>query len=281
MFAPYTKCAAITGEHGFGSKNHEVVALLLEHALLPKYKTHTEKVLWRPIFQALETVSKLTTIPVSQNDWVLITPKSIYKDLKQQQVTAEVIPSQKKWVDKEGLRIDWDKLWKVIQSLKYSFRDLHGALYYLTTRCFIIPTKDKYEDCVYCPQSNGVDVDQKEWSPVHAIFHCSRFKHVWQHVSKSILNDSPQRAVSMQKIFEICQEIPLSRGKPKLTLTQLLVLCLITEFIHWVRAHKSGDTKQTLSHLSGDEFQYEMLSKIWRRVRKYRQETDTPTVGIG
>ena len=169
---------------------------------------------------------------------------------------------------------------KVIQSLKYSFKDLHGALYYLTTRCFIVPTKDKYEDCSYCPQTNGVDEDIKEWSPVHVIFHCSRFKPVWQHVSKSILNDNPQRSVSMQKIFETCQEIPLSRGKPNLSLTQLLVLCLITEFIHWVRAHKSGDTTQTLSHLSGAEFQYEMLSKIWTRVRKHRQEIDTPA-GVG
>ena len=128
--------------------------------------------------------------------------------------------------------------------------------------------------------TNGVDEDLKEWSPVHAIFHCSKFKPVWQHVSKSILNDNPQRSVSMQKIFETCQEIPLSRGKPNLSLTQLLVLCLITEFIHWVRAHKSGDTTQTLSHLSGAEFQYEMLSKIWTRVRKHRQEIDTPA-GVG
>ena len=222
--------------------------------------------LFSPLFIAFDTLHKLPDIPDTVEEWGAVTTKNIYDSLLLTTLENQVPDGQSKWTTRENINIDWSVLWDVIASLRTQFKDLHDGLYNVIVRRFIIKTRDRYSACSYCPQP-------AMWEPVHALFDCPRIKPVWTQVGESVTNQLGA-PFSMQEVFLLCQQIPLSKKRrPLLSLAHLLILCAIAEILRWVKEHENEDG-DTYSHEPGLEFKTLLLSKIWRRVSKYRPELE-------
>jgi hypothetical protein len=278
--------------------DHKIAVELIKVVKENKAK---EKLVWIPLYQALKTISELPPedVPKEKDEWQGITAKSIYKLLKRSEVKGNtIIPGQQKWNIEQNINIDWEQLWRVAHSLKLSHRSLHDALYFVTIRRLIIPTKpvatqppnvptnanvpanakNEYKKCSYCPATSGTC-----WNTNHAIFDCQRSAPVWEHLSRIILQDQPSPPVSKQQVFESCAKIPLTRKrKPNMSLSQLIILCTLTVMVKWIRSHTREESDDAHSALSDAEFKDKILEQVSELVKIHRPEHEMiPPRGIG